>query len=609
MITEEPGNMEAAMMNSDQKVLKEQGLGSEPKAQDHETSPPLPPSLPLRSPLDDERSSAVSTSEVVKNEEVEPPFEKFGSTLEKLEVLDEQQSVHDQGESHIVGSEMKEERTEAAPPSTPQSPTVVSRQVGQVVGVLNVENSQVSPVGLANAPPVGPDEVGTPAVSSPGKKRSKGSRSWKKNSGKKKHDKDSVEAQSAGAAMHNSRDAGTQTDQQELERNAGAQSDPGRDYSGADLQRAAEGDHELGFKSALEEQVHAAEEDLHGNEFASAVVGPQGDVLAEERHDKVDPSFSSLKALRSFGKWADVSEDIDTRAPDTEPDRIGSQNASVDKSSDRPEQEHRGPQHGFEGTLSQGHQGLGVSHSQDVRASARISPSENDLRGKSQLRVYVSPREDIREGARSSHKEQELRGKSPRSPYESPRSRHDLRADSWNNHKEQDLRGKTQLGRESLSQASRELNWRRRPMETRLRQDTPKSTGKLGLDGEPKKEEHQDFRSRSQYGAEPQATHKNWIPRRGLHTRGEGEGRSEQSKARGKGKQGRDAEAQNQFKQKFEADLRIKQEELFQKSKLSLKEIQKQKRIEQTRKGEDQLEMELNKNLVYEDGELFYLNI
>ncbi|BBN16356.1 hypothetical protein MPTK1_7g05680 [Marchantia polymorpha subsp. ruderalis] len=113
------------------------------------------------------------------------------------------------------------------------------------------------------------------------------------------------------------------------------------------------------------------------------------------------------------------------------------------------------------------------------------------------------------------------------------------------------------------------------------------------------------------------ASHKNWVPRKGIQRGIEvGGGGVDQNKGRGKGKQGRVEQVlqhshhtKELARQKFEADLRIKQEELLQRSKQTLKaEIQKVKKIEATRKGRDELELELERNLVYLNGELIYLN-
>ncbi|KAG6552562.1 hypothetical protein Mapa_005872 [Marchantia paleacea] len=113
------------------------------------------------------------------------------------------------------------------------------------------------------------------------------------------------------------------------------------------------------------------------------------------------------------------------------------------------------------------------------------------------------------------------------------------------------------------------------------------------------------------------ASHKNWVPRKGIQRGSEGGGGGgDHNKGRGKGKQGRGEQVSQHShhtkelaRQKFEADLRIKQEELLQRSKQTLKaEIQKVKKIEATRKGRDELELELERNLVYLNGELIYLN-
>ncbi|KAL2612423.1 hypothetical protein R1flu_024115 [Riccia fluitans] len=116
-----------------------------------------------------------------------------------------------------------------------------------------------------------------------------------------------------------------------------------------------------------------------------------------------------------------------------------------------------------------------------------------------------------------------------------------------------------------------------------------------------------------QHAAAEVASHKNWIPRKGIQ-RAEG---GDNSKGRGKAKQSRGEQNLQQLssghhataRQKFDADLKLKQDELLQRSKQSLKaEFQKAKRIETTRKGRDELELELERNLVYRDGELIYLN-
>ncbi|KAL3683493.1 hypothetical protein R1sor_001515 [Riccia sorocarpa] len=120
------------------------------------------------------------------------------------------------------------------------------------------------------------------------------------------------------------------------------------------------------------------------------------------------------------------------------------------------------------------------------------------------------------------------------------------------------------------------------------------------------------IKAMQQHSAGEVASHKNWIPRKGIQ-RNEG---GDHSKGRGKAKQGRGEQSAQLnsshhavARQKFDADLKLKQEELLQRSKQSLKaEIQKAKRIETARKGRDELEQELERNLVYRDGELIYLN-